>query len=55
MLSGRTMAGTNDPSAVCGMGAISVGMGLISGQRITPGKPPSASPAADAARQVIGT
>src|SRR3954452_15705058 len=48
MLMGRTRAGAKLPSAVCGMGAIRVGTGLISGQRITPGKPPSARPAADA-------
>ena len=39
MLSGRGMTGGRRHPAVCGMGAIKVGMGLISGQRMTPGKP----------------
>ena len=39
MLSGRGITGGPAPSGSCGMGAIRVGMGLTSGQRITPGKP----------------
>ena len=55
MLSGRSITGGPPPSGVCGMGAIRVGMGLISGQRITPGKPlASATVPAEASGRSLG-
>ena len=55
MLSGRGITGVPPPSGVCGMGAIRVGMGLISGQRMTPGKPlASAMLPAEASGMIVG-